>query len=133
MNNQKIKILMIEPMKPPKVYFVKPTMKKLGDLVDVTAIRHGGMEAKRLEKGVYALFNKDRFLSNLPPNRKICDDILCGTIVVLGGNEDYVPVSLTDEQVLKYALRFANAETFDDIDVTEANLNLFYARLSKEE
>ena len=133
MNNQKIKILMIEPMKPPKVCFVKPTIKNFEKLVDVTTIRHGGMEAKKLEKGVYALFNKDRFLSNLPPNRRIGDDIICGTIVVLGGNEDYAPVSLTDEQVLKYTLRFGSVETFDDIDVMEANLDLFYARLSREE
>ena len=42
-------------------------------------------------------------------------------------------MGLTDEQISKYALRFWNVETFDDIDVVEANLNLMFSRFLIDE
>ena len=133
MSRKNIKALQIEPMMPPRVYYIKPTMKAFRDAVNADNIEYGGVEAKKLERQVYAVFNKDRFLANLEPNRRIGDDIIAGTMYIVATDENRFPVSLTDEQISKYALRFWNVETFDDIDVVEANLNLMFSRFLIDE
>ena len=104
-------------------YFFNPIKKRI----------QAHREAKKLERQVYAVFNKDRFLANLEPNRRIGDDIIAGTMYIVATDENRFPVSLTDEQISKYALRFWNVETFDDIDVVEANLNLMFSRFLIDE
>lgn len=130
---EKIKVLHIAPMEQPKVCYIEPTMKAFRDAVNADAIEYGGVEAKKLEKQVFAVFNKDRFLADLEPNRRIGDDIIVGTMYIVAINENMFPISLTGEQIEKYALRFWNVETFDDIDVVEANLNTMFSRFLKDE
>jgi len=125
---KKIKVLHIEPMEHPKICYLEPTMKAFRDAVNADAIKHGGVEAKKLEKQVFAVFNKDRFLADLEPNRRIGDDIIAGTMYIVAINENRFPISLTDDQIEKYALRFWNVETFDDIDVAEANINTLFSK-----
>lgn len=122
MKKEKIKALLIEPMKHPCVVFIEPSIKAFQKAVNQGAIVTGEVEAKKLEKRVYAVFNKDRFLSGLDANRKIDDDILVGAFYVIATNEKYHPKSLTDEQTTKYCLRFWEIEEYDDGDVAEANL-----------
>ena len=124
---------MIEPMEHPKIAYIVPSMKAFRKYVDADCIEYGGVEAKKLEKHIYAVFNKDRFLTNLEPNRRIGDDIIAGTMYIVAINDKRFPISLTDEQVSKYALHFYNVETFDDMDVAEANLNTLFSRFLTDE
>ena len=124
---------MIEPMEHPKIAYVVPSMKSFRKAVNADNIKYGGVEAKELEKHIYAVFNKDRFLADLEPNRRIGDDIIAGDMYIVAVNEKRFPISLTEEQVSKYALRFWNVETFDDMDVAEANLNTLFSRFLKDE
>ena len=133
MKKGKIRVLLIEPTEHPKTFFIEPTMQSFKKLVGADKRKHSGIEAKRLEKNLYVVFNKDRFLSNLKANRRIGDDILIGTIIVVAINDEKCPVSLTDDQLSKYALRFWNTEFFDDMDIVEANLNTLFARFLKDE
>ena len=129
MSKEKIRALLVPPSESPRVVYIEPTMKAFGKLVDADAIEHGGIEAKKLERNVYAIFNKDRFLANtLMPNRYIGSDIIVGNIYVVATDDLGVLVSLNDFQVSKYALRFLYPEEFDDIDVAEANLNTMFSR-----
>ena len=52
---------------------------------------------------------------------------------IVATNKNGLPISLTDEQISKYALRFWKIETFDDIEVAEANLNTLFARFLTDE
>ena len=133
MNMAKIKTLMIEPMERPKIFYIKPTMKAFKKAVNANNIKHGGVEAKKLEKQIFAVFNKDRFLADLEPNRRIGDDIIAGTMYIVAVDEQRFPVSLTEEQASKYILRFWNTEDFDDMDVAEANLNTLFSRFLIDE
>lgn len=115
-------------MEQPKVCYIEPTMKAFKKAVHTDNIQYGGIESKRLEKNIYAIFNKDRFLADLKPNRRIGDDIIAGTMYIVAINENRFPISLTDAQTKKYALRFWSVETFDDIDVAEANINTLFSK-----
>ena len=129
----KIRVLKIEPIDHPKVCYIEPSMSAFRRAVNADNINHGGIEAKKLEKQVYAVFNKDRFLADLEANRRIGDDIIAGTMYIVATNEKRFPISLTDEQVSKYTLRFWNTESFDDMDVVEANLNTLFSRFLIDE
>ena len=134
MSKEKIRALLVAPHESPRIVYIKPTMKSFRKLVDADVIEHGGIEAKKLERNVYAMFNKDRFLvDSLEPNRHIGDDIIVGNIYVVATDDLGIPVSMTDFQVSKYALRFLYPEEFDDIDVAEANINTMCSRFLQNE
>ena len=133
MKKEKIRALQIEPMKLPKIFYIKPSMKAFRKAVDADNIKHSGVEAKKLDRNIYAIFNKDRFLANLEPNRRVGDDILAGNIYIIATDNNRFPISLTDEQVSKYTLRFLNVEIFDDMDVAEANLNTLFSKFLIDE
>ena len=133
MTKEKIRVLRIEPMMPPKIFYIEPSIKAFRNAVNADNIKHGGVEAKKLEKHIFAVFNKDRFLANLDANRRIGDDIIAGTMYIVAIHESRFPISLTDEQISKYALRFRNVENFDDMEVAEANLNTLFSRFLIDE
>lgn len=133
MKKGKIKVLLIEPMCHPKPYYVEPSMKAFADIVNEGAAERGEVEAKKLEKRIYAIFNKDRFFTDLAPNRNIDDDIIVGKMFIVAINKKRMPISLTDDQMTKYAYEFWNTETFDDIDVVEANMKTFTMKLLVDE
>ena len=133
MKKEKIRALLIEPMEHPKAFFIQPTMQSFKKLVGADKGKHSGIEAKRLEKNLYVVFNKDRFLTSLKANRRIGDDILVGNMLIVAIDEDRQPISLTDDQEARYTLRFWNVESFDDMDIVEANLNTLFAKFLKDE
>ena len=110
MYNGKIRVLMIKPMERPKLCYIEPTMKAFRRVVNAMDI-----QAKRLEHGVYVIFNKGSFLSDNTPNRHIGDSIIKGTMLIVAANDKRLPISLTDDKVSKYSLRFWNVETFAEI------------------
>ena len=133
MKKKKIRAIEIKPMEHPTVCYIEPTMKAFRQAVGADLISYGKVEAKRLSKHVYALFNKDRFLADLEPNRQIGDDIICGNMYIVAIDDDRFLTSMTDAQTEKYAIEFYNIEEFDDIDVAEATINTLVSRLLKDE
>ena len=117
MGNAKIRVLLIEPMEHPKAHTIEPTIHAFEKAVNVGAAYNGKVEAKKLEQGIYALYNKDRFLSDLVPNRRIGDDILCGVFYVVAENEDGELISLTSEQREHYSRMFERIEYIDQAEI----------------
>lgn len=133
MGKEKIKVLKIEPMEHPSVCYIEPSMKAFRKAVNSDNIKHGGIETKKLDKKIFAVFNMDRILANLEPNRHIGDDIIAGNMYIVAVNEKRFPISLTEEQISKYSLMFWYKERFDDMDVVEANLNTLFSRCMIDE
>ena len=133
MKKKKIRVLKIEPMDHPSVCYIEPTIKSFKKSVGADLIEYGDIEAKIIAYRVYAVFNKDRFLTSLQPNRQIGDDIIVGTMFIVAVDDKRLPISLTDEQIEIYSSMFYEVEFFDDIDVAEANINTLMSRLWKDE
>ena len=98
----KIKVLVVEPMKPCEVREID------GSLETMQAIVGGYIQAVYPFRDEIALVcNEEAKLMGLPYNRPLTDnhglpyDIICGTFFLAGqGGEDFV--SLTDEQIGRY-------------------------------
>ncbi len=131
MRKEKIRVLMIKPKEHPKVYYIEPTMRVFRYVINAEAVRHKDMQAKRLESGIYAIFNKGG--SDLPPNRQIGKNIISGTMLIVATDDRKLPISLADDMVSKYSLRFWSIETFDEINVPKVNAKPYLSGLRKAE
>lgn len=133
MKKKKIRVLKIEPMDHPSVCYIEPTIKAIKRAVGADLVKYGDIEAKMIAYRVYAVFNKDRFLTSLEPNRQIGDDIIVGTMFIVAVDENRLPISLTDEQIEIYSSMFYGIEVFDEMDVIDANMCLLASRLLIDE
>lgn len=125
----KIRTLLLAPMERPRIVYLNPTKQEFYSMLGATDV----LESKRIAKNVYALYDGEAFLSDAEPNRRIGKSIIVGNMCVVATDEDSVPISLTDEQLLTYAMKFWNIEEFDNIDVVESNINAMMSRLTKYE
>lgn len=99
----KIKGLLVEPYKLPKEIEIENTLENLQSLVS------GYIECVYLPKDndVILICNDEGKINNMPLNRDIGFDIIVGPFLIVGNdyeNADFK--SLTDEQILKYKIRF---------------------------
>ncbi len=133
MFEERIKVLKIEPKQHPYVYYVKPSIQAFKDEIQADVIADGGIEAKKIGQGIYAIFNKDRFLTGLVPNRSIASDIIVGNILIIGIGNNRLPCSLTEGQISRYSMLLYEYQDFDEIDVIDANMDIFSARFLNNE
>lgn len=101
-NTETIRALVVEPGKEPDERQISPSLESMQALVG------GHIESVPYRGGrvtVYA--NEEGLLLGLPPNRHVGDNLIVGTFVVLGTDEDGDAVSLTDEQLALARLDFA--------------------------
>lgn len=105
-------VLVVEPGKAPRAVNLK------GDLKSLQVAVGGYIEAiYPYNDPVAVIVNEEGKLEDLPMNRALRDedgdvyDIICGTFLVTGlTDEDFG--SLSPELLVKYAVKFANPETF---------------------
>lgn len=95
----KIKILIVEPIRDPYIEEIVNTLEEKQRIV-------GGLIQKaELENNVDLIFNEESKILNLEMNRIIKNDIVCGTFIIAGQiNGEYI--SLTEKQIRKYKAYF---------------------------
>ena len=111
----KIKVLKVEPKKEPEVIEIEDTLKNLQELVG------GYIEyVFPFNDDVAIIDNEEGKLIGLEPNRRLQDDVLVGTFLIVGVTDDGENTSLTDEQIKIYTDRFMEPEDFgEDFDVDD--------------
>lgn len=95
----KIRILVVEPNKEPYQTKIENTLKNLQSVVD------GLIEYVQLEHNVDLICNEEGKIYNLPMNRIVPNDIICGTFFIAGQHEGET-ISLSKKQIKKYKKRF---------------------------
>ena len=91
--DEKIRVLVVEPMKEPKVEYIENTLD------DMQRVVGGLIEEIDLDNNTVLVCNEEGKLMNLQANRRVGRDVIAGTFFIAGddGSEDLV--SLTDEPV----------------------------------
>ncbi len=127
MKEQDIKVLMIEPRKKPRVAFLNTSVKAFGCAISIGADEPGEIGVKKIDTGIYVIYNKGRAFSGLEANRRIGKDILAGVIYIIAVDEAYFPRSLNDDEIKKYTHKFIKKETFTEEDIIKNNLRELFA------
>ena len=100
----KIKILKVEPGKPPCVKEIANDFKASQAEVE------GDIECVGFGDGCVAVINAEGKLNGMQPNRRNGDDIICGPFFICGDSPDGDFISLTEQQIEEYTRRFGEIE-----------------------
>lgn len=98
-----VRILKIEPGKVPEVIEVENRLSVYQELVG------GPIEALTLSDSVCMIVNENGKLEGLTPNRHFGDDILVGTVLIIGRKDEFL-VSLAPDDLAEYESRFHELE-----------------------
>ena len=102
----KIKILKVEPGKPPCVKEIANDFKASQEEVE------GDIECVGFGDGCVAVINAEGKLNGMQPNRRNGDDIICSPFFICGDTPDGDFISLTEQQIEEYTRRFGEIEQF---------------------
>lgn len=116
MKEKFIRVLKVEPNKPPEEVTLK------NDLSDLQNAVGGLIEFLSIDssKGIDLMCNEEGKLIGLEPNRRVGDDVIVGTFYILKCNCDGESCSLNDDDIAEYKKRFAKPEhiTQDEVEAT---------------
>ena len=127
MKDSKIKVLMVEPHKLPKVTMLDRSLDALQKAVSIGAESQGLIEIIPLENNVCLLCNEEGKLIGLEGNRRLGRDIIAGTFYICGDSKSGALCSLSEENIRKYTILFSLPETFTDEEVQACRLlNVFF-------
>ena len=98
----KIKILKVEPGKPPCVKEIANDFKASQAEVE------GDIECVGFGDGCVAVINAEGKLNGMQPNRRNGDDIICGPFFICGDTPDGDFISLTEQQIEKYQDKYSH-------------------------
>ena len=122
MKETRIKVLKVEPGKAPEVVWLENTLSALQKAVSIGAEYIGLIEIIELDAETCILCNEEGKLIGLTPNRRLYEDVLCGTFYVTGQTKDGNLASLSEKAFSVYTKRFAAPEMIQQEDVVN---NLF--------
>ena len=91
-----IRVLKIEPGRPPEEVKMANTLEALQEAVG------GLIEVVTLDSDVCLICNDEGKLIGLPGNRRLRDDIIAGTFVIVGDDGDGGLCALSDDAVRQY-------------------------------
>lgn len=133
MKDSKIKVLMVEPHKLPKVTMLDRNLDALQKAVSIGAESQGLIEIIPLENNVCLLCNEEGKLIGLEGNRRLGRDIITGTFYICGDSKSGALCSLSEENIRKYTILFSLPETFTDEEVQACMLlNVFFDNDNEE-
>ena len=112
MKEKEIKVLMVEPMKKPKIVTLKNDLDSLQKAVSIGSDYQGLIEIISLGDSTCVLCNEEGKLIGLEGNRRIGNDIIAGVFYIVGENNDGDLISLTEEQIQTYKERFRTPEYY---------------------
>ena len=127
MKKEKLRCLLVEPYELPKEIEIENTLEAKQDIVG------GYIECAYLpnDSDVVIICNEEGKISGMKLNRYIGHDIIAGPFLIVGDdyeNGDFK--SLTDEQILKYKMKFDK----NSIVLTENKINeILFNKIKKED
>jgi len=114
----RIKVMVFEPLREPHIEHIKNTKEVYQSVVE------GEYKAQSLDKQTVLIHNvKDKELE-LVPNRHVGKDIICGTFFIARDTGEDMYASLSDDQMKYYYQMYKESEVISQQDVKE---NLLYS------
>lgn len=96
---EKIRVLIVDPTMDPYSTYIINTLEEKQKIIG------GLVQFIELENNVDLICNDEGKLNNLPMNRIIKDDVVCGTFII-AGQRNGETISLNERQIRKYKKYF---------------------------
>jgi len=125
MKRKEITVLKVEPKKKPCVCTLVNKLEELQKAVSIGADYTGLIEIIEIGdelgyegENVCLLCNEEGKLINLPPNRRLGHDIICGVFYITGQTKNGDLASLPEDAMKFYSKYFENIEHINPEDVS---------------
>lgn len=103
-DEERITVLIVEPLEPPRIDVIKNTLEDMQEVVG------GYIEEVPLDEDAVLVCNEEGKLDNLTANRRVGNDVIAGTFFIAREDGSEYLRSLTDEQIINYQDRFQEIE-----------------------
>ena len=130
MKEDYINVLMIKPMEHPKQIVIPNNITTFNRLVGVDTYYPCRAEVIIIDRNIGIIRNPEGALLDLKGNRKVNDEIIAGTFLIISFDEHGFIASLSEENIQKYSDRFWNIENFTDREVLMSHWNKFEDELN---
>lgn len=101
-----LRVIIVEPNTFPRVSIIENSLESMQSVVG------GYIESIFLDEKTCLIDNSEGKLLGLEPNRRLFSDIIVGTFIIVGADDQGEFVSLTDHQVNIYMDKFQEIESF---------------------
>ena len=130
MKEKFIEVVKVSPQKPAEIVKIENTLEGLQKAVSIEAPYIGLIEIIQPDNEedwqICLLCNEEGKILNLPPNRRIGNDIICGTFYITSQDRFGNLASLNETQKQKYLKRFAKPEFIDPAELDKIPLFEFF-------
>ena len=130
MKEKFIEVVKISPLKQAEIVKISNTLEGLQQAVSIEAPYVGLIEIIQPDNEedwqICLLCNEEGKILNLPPNRRIGNDIICGTFYITSQDRFGNLASLNETQKEKYLKRFAEPEFIDPAELDKIPLFEFF-------
>lgn len=109
-----IEALKIAPMHTPSVTTLEANMAAFNRAVSIGADEELRAVAKKIGKCAYILYAPDAFFAGLNANRMVQGEIISGVFYIVAVDKNLHPISLTEDQIMKYMMLFFAPEFYDE-------------------
>ncbi len=125
--DNRIKVLMVEPGKHPRVTTLENDLDALQKAVSIGADYQGLIEIISLGNNDCLLCNEEGKLIGLEPNRRYGHDVFCGVFYVVGQDGEGDLTSISERALGKYGSLFLQPQDIDPSEVEATILcNIYF-------
>ena len=130
MKEKFIEVVKVSPQKPAEIVKIENTLRGLQAAISVEAPYVGLIEIIQPDNEgdwkICLLCNEEGKILNLPLNRRVGNDIICGTFYITSQDKYGNLASLNEAQKQKYLNRFAEPEFIDPAELDKIPLFEFF-------
>lgn len=116
MKQKVILALKVAPNEKPETIYLENELEALQRAVSIGTNYTGLIEVIDIDDGVCVIANEEGKLINMPPNRKLGHDVICGVFYVVAYNDEGDFCSLNCDEIEKYKKMFEVPDTFVNFD-----------------
>ena len=131
MKEKFIEVVKISPLKQAEIVKISNTLEGLQQAVSIEAPYVGLIEIIQPDNEedwqICLLCNEEGKILNLPPNRRVGNDIICGTFYITSQDRFGNLASLNETQKQKYLKRFSEPEFIDPAELDKIPLFEFFS------
>ena len=128
MKEKTVRVLKVAPMEVPAVAEVANNLDSWQKAVSEGSENQGLIEVINLSETACIICNEEAKLIGLSPNRRFCDDIICGTFYILGQDRhgNFTSLSESDREFYSIVFEVPHIISADEVDDT---IMTFFNRL----
>ena len=118
MKEKTVRVLKVAPMEVPAVVRISNDLDSWQKAVSEGSDHQGLIEVINLSDTACIICNEEAKLIGLTPNRRFCDDIICGTFYIAGQNKngDFTSLSAADMEFYCTAFAVPHIISVDEVD-----------------